>query len=30
MEFKKIDIYTESNAVYSLTMLLSELGDKRI
>ena len=26
MEFKKIDIYTESNAVYSLTMLLSELG----
>lgn len=26
MEFKKIDIYTESEAVYSLTMLLSELG----
>ncbi|MDE7281351.1 MAG: 50S ribosomal protein L11 methyltransferase [Ruminiclostridium sp.] len=26
MEFKKIDIYTESNAIYSLTMLLSELG----
>ncbi len=26
MEFKKIDIFTESEAVYSLTMLLSELG----
>ena len=26
MEFKKIDVYTKSEAVYSLTMLLSELG----
>lgn len=26
MEFKKINIYTTSQAVYSLTMLLSELG----
>lgn len=26
MEFKKINVYTESEAVYSLTMLLSELG----
>ena len=26
MEFKKIDIYTESEAVYPLTMQLSELG----
>lgn len=26
MEFKKIDIYTESDAVYSLTMMISELG----
>jgi len=26
MEFKKINIYTSSQAVYSLTMLLSELG----
>lgn len=26
MEFKKINIYTASQAVYSLTMLLSELG----
>lgn len=26
MEFKKIDIYTESEAVYPLTMMISELG----